>query len=314
MKIAMRQIKLAVWAISIMVLLVACEKIVPLSEFNFDYTRQVKIEGDFFPKNLGKSILRVDHTFTIEDTMDLNRAHVRNADAVLLHGADTLSTFTWRDSATSYLYYDIQEYSPEIMNNPDSLARYLDSLSYGAYTLDRLDFDLLDDEIYTLIVTIDGVDYTTTFSPFPAIEIQNLTVDSIQTRANSWGMAGTYDMLHTTIALIPDSAKIIWPEDPTAWFYTIWSDQIDDSLRLVPGIFSFPGPVLSLLGVAPGVYELVIGAMSDTFYKHYFLREFPPNHPVRNFFDKGALGYAGTLNEVYLTVHLLPDTSNTIFP
>ena len=311
MQLRSQTITVSILIILLVFVLAACEKIIPLSEFNFDYTRQVKIEGDFFPKNLGKSILRVDHTFTIADTMDWSRVHIRNANAVLLHGADTLSTFTWRDSATSYLYYDIQEYSPEIMNNPDSLAQYLDSLSYGAYTLDRLDFELLDDEIYTLVVSVDGVDYTTTFTPFPAIELQNLTVDSIQTRANSWGMAGTYDMLHTTIAMIPDSAKLIWPEDPTAWFYTIWSDQIDDSLRLVPGNFSFPGPVLSLLGVAPGVYELVIGAMSDTFYKHYFLGEFPPNHPVRNFFDNDALGYAGTLNEVYLTVNLIPAPSDS---
>ena len=311
MQLRSQTITVSILILILVLILAACEKIIPLSEFDFDYTRQVKIEGDFFPKNLGKSILRVDHTFTIADTMDLSRVHIRNANAVLLHGADTLSTFTWRDSATSYLYYDIQEYSPEIMNNPDSLAQYLDSLSYGAYTLDRLDFELLDDEIYTLVVSVDGVDYTTTFTPFPAIELQNLTVDSIQTRANSWGMAGTYDMLHTTIAMIPDSAKLIWPEDPTAWFYTIWSDQIDDSLKLVPGNFSFPGPVLSLLGVAPGVYELVIGAMNDTFYKHYFLGEFPPNHPVRNFFDNDALGYAGTLNEVYLTVNLIPAPSDS---
>jgi len=311
MQLRSQTITVSILILILVLILAACEKIIPLSEFDFDYTRQVKIEGDFFPKNLGKSILRVDHTFTIADTMDWSRVHIKNADAVLLNGADTLSRFTWYDSAASYAYYNIPEFTPEIMSNPDSLAQYIDTLSYGAYKLDRVDFELADDENYTLIVTVDGVDYTTNFSPFPAIELQNLTIDSLQTRSSGISGVGNYDMVFTTITQIPDSAKLVWEEDPTAWFYTIYTDKLDAEPRLLPQSFSFPGPVLSLLGAEPGVYELVIGAMNDTFYKHYFLGEFPPNHPVRNFFDNDALGYAGTLNEVYLTVNLIPALSDS---
>lgn len=301
-------------SVMLIILLVACEKVVPVSEFSFDYTPQVKIEGDFFPANLGKSILRIDRTLTIMDTMDLEHAYVKNASAVLMHGTETLSTFTWYDSAAGYAYYNIPEFNPEIMQNPDSLVLYIDTLNYGGYKLDRLDFTLHDDEIYTLIVTIDGVDYTTTFAPYPAVQFENLTVDSTRTFPSGLHAEGSYEMLFTTIAQIPDSARLIWPEDPTAWFYTVYADKLDADPRLLPDIFSFPGPVLSLLSAEPGVYELVIGSMSDAFYKHYYLTDFPTNHPSRNFFDKGALGYAGTLNEVYLTVTLVPDTSSALQP
>ncbi|MCF7796614.1 MAG: hypothetical protein K9N11_04100 [Lentisphaeria bacterium] len=305
MKAPTRNILRNLCAVTLLAWLAACTKNVPLSEFNFDYTAQIKIEGDFFPANLGKSILRVDHTFAISDTMDLEHLYVKNADAVLLHGIDTLSHFSWQDSASSFAFYNIPEFNPEIMQNPDSLVQYIDTLTYGGYTLDRLDFQLLDDETYTLVVTVDGVDYTTTFSPFPAIQIENLTVDSVRTFPSGIRGDGTYTMTYTTIAQYPDSARLIWQEDPTAWFYTVYTDKLDAEPRLLPNMFSYPGPVLSVLGVDPGVYELVIGVMNDTFYKHYYLRDFPPNHPARNFFDNGALGYAGTLNEVYLTVNLI---------
>jgi len=290
--------------------LVACEKIVPLSEFSFNYSPQLKIEGDFFPKNLNKSILRVDHTFAITDTMDLEHVHIQDAKAVLLLGTDTLSRFTWRDSAAGYAFLNLPEFDPEIAHNPDSALKYYDTLSYGGYKLDQVDFSLMDDETYTLVVTVAGVDYTTQFSPYPAVEFENLTIDSV---ASLQSGVGNYEMTYTTIASVPDSAKLIWPEDSAAWFYTVYADKLDADPRQLPQVFYFPGPVLSLLSAEPGVYELVIGTMNDTFYKHYFLSDFPANHPARNFFDNGALGYAGTLNEVYLTVHLIPAAA-PLFP
>ncbi|MCF7902097.1 MAG: hypothetical protein K9M19_01595 [Candidatus Marinimicrobia bacterium] len=297
--------------LSSVLLLLACEKVVPLSEFDFDYESQVRIEGDFFPANLGKSVLRIDRTFTITDTMDLDRAHIKDATAFLLRDSDTLSHFTWRDSAASFAYLNLPEFDPAIVLNPDSAVLYIDTLHYGGYKLDRVDFALQSGVTYTLVVVVDGVDYTTEFTPYPAVELQNLTVDSIRTCECGVGGVSDYDMIFTTIAQIPDSAKLVWPEDPAAWFYTIYYDKLDAEPRLLPQIFSFPGPVLSLQGVDPGVYELTIGVMNDTFYKHYYLRDFPPNHPARNFFDNGALGYAGTLNEVYLTVNLIPASTDS---
>jgi hypothetical protein len=282
-----------------------CEEIIPIEDFDFDYTPQIKIEADFFPQNLGKSVMRIDRTFAISDTIDIERAHIRDAEAVLLLGSDTLSTLVWADSAASYVFLNLEEFDPEIIFNPDSLASYQDTASYGGYKLTNVDFSLAPENLYTLVVTIDGVAYTTEFQPYPAVEILNLEADSVEVCECGVGSGvGTYDVLYKTMTT--DTARVIWPEDPAATFYTIYSRKLDATPPLLPQVFSYPGPVLSLQGIEPGEYELVIGAMNDTWYRHYLLRDFPPNHEARNFFDNGALGYAGTLNERYLNITLVP--------
>ncbi len=303
----MRRLRFQI-AVLAALLILGCEKIIPLSEFDFEYEPQLRIEADFFPGNLGKSVLRVDHTFSIEDSMRLDLAHIRDAQAVLFQGSDTLSTLSWRDSASSYIYLNLEDFDPEVVFNPDSLASYQDTQSYGGYKLDRADFFLESDTPYTLRVEVEGESYETQFTPYPAIELLNIVPDSVEICQCGVGEAvATYEVLHTTMSI--DTARVIWPEDPEATFYTIVSRRLDSDPPTLPNVFSFPGPVLSLQGIEPGVYELIIGTMNDTWYRHYLLRDFPANHEARNFFGSEALGFAGTLNEIYLQIHLVPPGS-----
>jgi len=279
------------------------------TEFNLDYEGQLKIEGDFYPQNLGKSVLRIDRTFTITDTMSIEGAHLRDAEAVLLWNNDTLSTFSWHDSASSYVYFNFDEYEPDGPPDLDSLAAAQDTQSYGGYKLDRVDFSLDVGETYTLKILTDGEVYSTSFSPDAPIELLNVVPDSVESCSCGIGGISDYSVIHTTMSI--DTAVVIWPEDPEAYFYTVYFYQREADPPLMPQAFSFPGPVLSMQGNQPGVYDIVIGTMDEKFYRHYFLFDFPLNHETRNFFDNGALGYAGTLNEVYLTIHLVPPEQST---
>jgi len=288
-------------------LLGACEKIVTVDELDIDYEPQIKIQGDFFPQNLGKSVLRIDRTFTIADTMDRERAHIRDAEAALLRGTDTISAFTWYDSASSYIYLNLEEFDPSIVFG-DSVEAYQDTQSYGGYKLDFVDFVMYANQEYILSVTIDNATYTTTFIPEPAIEIINVEPDSLSSCDCGAGTGiGTFQIVHETMSI--DTARIMWPENPNARFYTITMRKLDAEPPERPQVFSFPGPVLTLQAMEPGEYELIIGTMNETWYRHYLLRDFPPNHETRNFFGGDVLGFAGTLNERYLRITLVPPGS-----
>lgn len=296
--------KFIIIPLTLILLLSGCTEEFLASELGFDYEPQIKIEGDFFPQNLGKSVLRVDRTFTIGDSMIIEDAHIRNASAVLKHGDLELSSLSWTDSASSYIYFNFDEYQPDGPPDLDSLAAAQDTLTYGGYKLDRVDFALEVGETYTLVVSVDGRDYTTTFMPEPAIELLNVVADSVESCECGVGGVGEFLVTHTTMSI--DTAVVIWPEDPTANFYTVYFHQLDADPQLMPQTFSFPGPILTLQGNQPGEYDIVVGTMSERFYRHYYLSDFPLNHETRNFFNNGALGYAGTLSEVYLRVHLVP--------
>lgn len=283
---------------------VSCEKNVPLSNFDFEYAPEYKIEGDFFPTNLGKSVVRVDRTFTIEDSMSLNNVHVKDASVELrTESGDMLSTLSWQDTAAAYPYFNFDEdeqFDPTIP--PDSLATFLDTMYYGAYKLDDLDFALENTQSYELQVTIDGENYVTSFSPYPAVEFTNFEPDSVTDCPCETGL-GTHALIHKTMA--SDTARLRWPEDPDAHLYTVYVHEENPETDLGPQLFTFPGPVFNL-GMLPGTYDIIIGTMNETFYRHYYLSDFPPNHEARNFFDGNALGYAGTLSETYVRIHVVP--------
>lgn len=249
-------------------------------------------------------MLRIDHTFTISDSMSIERAHILDAQAVLLHGSDTLSTLSWADSASSYIFFNFENYEPNGPPDFDSLAAAQDTQSYGGYKLDRVDFSLDAGETYTVEVMVDDEVYTTTFSPNAPVEILNVQADSVETCNCGVGGIGDFEIIHTTMSI--DTAAVAWPEDAEAYFYTVYFHQLDAEPALMPQVFSFPGPVLSMQGNIPGEYDIILGTMSESFYRHYYLNDFPLNHETRNFFDNGALGYAGTLSEVYIRIHLVP--------
>ncbi len=281
---------------------VACEKQVPLSNFHFDYTPEYQIEADFYPQNLGKSILRINRTFTIADSMSLEDAYVKNASARLLDpDGQTLSTFTWYDSAAGYQYINMDE---QIDSNIslDSLAQHLDTLIYGGYRLNRTHFQMDSGKEYELRVVINGKTFETTFTPYPPVDFLPFAVDSV-VQVESGNGAGHYQRIYATMT--SDTAKLRWPEDPNAYLYTVVTEQIDNDLNLGAQAFAFPGPVLNF-GILPGTYNIIIGSMDKRFYDHYYLSDFPPNHPDRNFFNGKALGYAGSVNERYLTIHVIP--------
>lgn len=296
---------LAIFAsLGLLVLSVSCEKNVPLSSFDFDYTPEYKIEGDFFPANPGKSVVRIDHTFTIEDSVNVDSAHVTDASVELLSDDSALlSTLSWQDSADAYPYFDTEDFDGFDPSTPlDSLAARLDTMYYGAYKLDRVDFSLENSQTYHLRVTIDGESFETSFSPYPAVEFTNFEPDSITACPCETG-PGEHELIHTTMA--SDTAKLRWAEDKDAYLYTVYVYDREPDVDLGPQIFTFPGPVFNL-GMLPGTYDIIIGTMNETFYRHYYLSDFPPNHDTRNYFDGKALGYAGTLNERYVRVHVVP--------
>ena len=282
----------------------SCEKQVPLSSFEFDYAQEYKIEGDFFPTNPGKSVVRIDRTFTIEDSMSLDNVHIRDATVELrYYGGPIISTLSWQDTAAAYPYFNLDDEEPFGPNTPeDSLASGLDTLYYGAYQLDNVNFQFGNDTTYELRATIDGKSYSTIFSPYPAVKFTNFEPDSITQCPCIYGL-GTHSLLHVTMA--SDTARFRWLEDKNAYLYTVYIFEHDAEPDLGPQVFTFPGPVLNL-GLLPGTYDIIIGTMNETFYRHYYLNDFPLNHPNRNFFGGEALGYAGTVNEKYVRVHVVP--------
>lgn len=301
----MPKISLPLLILIIFALLGSCEKQVPLSAFDFDYAPEYQIEGDFYPQNLGKSILRINHTFTIEDSMSLEQSYVTDADARLF-GPDglLLSTMSWHDSATGYQYVNIDEQvDPNIPL--DSISIYLDTLIYGGYQLDRVDFQMEANTEYQLRVEIGDETFQTSFSPYPLVDFLPFATDSIVPCNCEYGL-GDYERIYATMS--SDTARLRWPEDPNAYLYTVVTEQVDSDLELGAQAFAFPGPVLNF-GALPGTYKIIIGSMDQRFYEHYYLSDYPPNHPNRNFFGGKALGYAGAINERYLTIRIVPPGS-----
>ncbi len=80
--------------------------------------------------------------------------------------------------------------------------------------------------------------------------------------------------------------------------------MVNSGGTIAPQTFIFPGSGINI-PFFPEDYDVIIGAMNKTFYRHYHLNDFPVNHPSRNFFDGKALGYAGTLSERYLRVKIV---------
>lgn len=281
-----------------LVLFSACEKDIPLSAFDFEYVPEYKIEADIFPQNLGKSVLRIDNTFTIEDSMSIERAHIKDAEAYLLDtDGSVLSPFHWDDSAATYQYFSGNEPPPL-----DSIAEALDTLTYGAYLLDRVDFTLSTGKEYKMRIKIEDETFTSSFQPYPAVDFLPFNIDSIVTKPYQRG-PGSYQCIYATMS--SDTARLRWAEDPNAHLYTVVIQQQEGFFDIGPQAFAFPGPVLNF-GLLPGTYSVVIGAMDERFYDHYYLDSFAPNHPNRNFFGKNALGYAGSVNERYLQLHIVP--------
>lgn len=286
-------------AVLLSLLFGSCEKEVPLSSLEFDYNPEYRIEGDFFPANLSKSVLRIDHTFTIREKMSISQAHIRDAGAELrIRNGRRLSTFSWQDSAAAYPYLVNPGEFQEGPIDPDKAN--IDTQYYGAYKLDRLDFRLEDSLTYELRVTIDDEEFRTTFSPYPAVDFIGLDPDTmIYRQGEDKGIPReTY-----YVSMPRDSARLEWSEDPDGYFYSVLVRQIRLDRETLPQVFVFPGPLLNF-SLPAGRYEVIIGAMNKTFYRHYHLSEFPANHETRNFFDGRALGYAGTLNERYLIVRV----------
>lgn len=281
-----------------------CEKEVPLSVFDFDYQPQYKIEAVFYPANLSKSVMRVERTFTIKDTMSIERAYVNDAAALLrVQGGRVLCTLSWQDSAAAYSYYATTPGGPNQPGFPFGQEdAEIDTLVYGAYKLDDPDFTLSDSLTYELQVVIDGEAYTTTFQPYPAVHFTNIQPDMVSlVRPENGGPP--YEVQYVTMRA--DTARLAWPEDPNAYFYSVYIEPLQAPVDMVPQVFAFPGPEFSLSS-QPGEYLVIIGAMNATFYNHYYLNDFPANHEARNFFDGKALGFAGTLNEQYLRIRILP--------
>jgi len=277
-----------------------CEKDVPISAFEFEYEPEYKIEADFYPANLGKSVLRVDRTFTIEDTMSIREAHIRDASAeIRTEEGALLSSFSWHDSAAAYSY--IAEEGDGPFGNGFGVGADVDTLYYGAYRLDNLNFELSDNQRYRVNVTIDGEGFTTTFRPYPAVTFFPFKTDMIVRRENQ-SRRGTHEVIYATMAA--DTAKLQWAEDPEAYFYSVYITRLGYGTSVMPRVFTFPGPALDI-GAVPGTYDIIIGSLSETFYKHYYLRDFPPNHEARNFFGGKALGYAGAINERYLRIQIV---------
>lgn len=282
--------------------LLSCEKELPLSNFNFDYEPQIRIQGDFFVQNLEKSVVRIDSTFNIRDTIYIDAAIIRNASAELrLKDGSLLSTLSWNDSASSYPYYvEMPEFGDPNSPFGGNDDAEIDTFYYGGYTLDNLNFQLYDSLEYELRVELAGENYVTSFSPRPPAQFTNITPDSVGTVTTTRG--SEYTVLYDTMAA--DTARLAWKEEEDAYFYTVSITDSQGRLGDIPQIFAFPGPEIPLPPL-PGTYEVVIGAMNQTFYRHYYLNDLPANHETRNFFNGKALGYAGALNETYLEVTII---------
>lgn len=280
----------------------SCEKELPLSNFNFDYEPQIRIQGDFFVQNLEKSVVRIDNTFSIRDSLSIEAAIIKDASAALrLKDGALLSTLSWQDSASSYPYYvEMPEFGDPNSPFGSGDEAEIDTFHYGGYTLDNLNFQLHDSLEYELQVDVEGVTYSTSFSPRPPAQFTNITPDSIGTGFTPGG--NEYQILYVTMAA--DTARLAWREEEDAYFYTVSITDLQGRLGDIPQIFAFPGPEIPLPPL-PGTYEVVIGAMNKTFYRHYYLNDLPVNHETRNFFGSNALGYAGALNETYLEIEII---------
>ncbi len=278
-----------------------CEKPLPLSHFETDYQPEYRIEGDFFPTHLGKSVLRIDRTFGLREEMSIDRSQVRDARAEL-RTADgvLLSTLSWQDSAKTYPFY-WQTLYPE-KGTPRQISDHLisdghnvDYFNYGAYKLDNLQFRLSPDQVYQLQVTIAGEEYVTSFTPHPQVRLQHVSPDSTVLRKTADGW--TYQV--TQLRLEQPTIRLEWEEQPNGYYYTVHLNQLP--AVYVPRILATPEPRFSYSADKPR-YEIIIGSMNRTLYQHYYLTDFPVNHELRNFFHGKALGYAGTLTERYLEV------------
>jgi hypothetical protein len=281
----------------------SCEKSMPLENHDSDYQPEFVIEGDFFPANLAKSVVRIDRTFSLNQQMSIEEAHVKDASAALYRedGA-LLSTLSWNDTAMAYPYYHYNMVPGGVDQIPGGgvtgVGEGIDTLQYGAYTLDSLNFQLQPDTEYRLSVIIDSEEFNTSFTPHPVVDMVYPKADSIYLRKAYQGWE--YPISWATL---PSSTiHLEWADQPGAYFYTV-SIQHYGSRKLVPRIIAVTEPVFTL-SVAWHEFEIVIGSMNETIYRHYYLKEYPVNHPIRNFFDGKALGYAGTLSELYLRVSL----------
>lgn len=279
-----------------------CEKPMPFEEFDAEYQPEYVIEGDFFPANLGKSVLRVDRTFALDEQMTIQDAHVKDASAALLdENGQLLSTLSWSDSAIAYPYY-LYNMLSGVDQIPGGgitgVGDGLDTLQYGAYRLDNLNFQLHPGKEYTLWVSIQGEEFTTMFEPHPPVEMVYPQPDSVYLRKAYQGWEYQIGM----VTMPAPTINLEWQDQPGAYFYTV-SIQHYGSRKLVPRIIALSEPVFTL-SVAWHRFEIVIGSMNETIYRHYYLKDYPVNHPLRNFFDGKALGYAGTLSERYLHVLL----------
>lgn len=284
----------------------SCEKSLPLENHDSDYQPEYVIEGDFFPANLAKSVVRIDRSFSLDEQMSIDEAHVKNAAAALYHeNGDLLSTLSWSDTAIAYPYYHYNMVPGGVNQIPGGgvtgVGEGIDTLQYGAYTLDSLNFQLQTDTEYTLSVIIGSEEFSTSFTPHPVVEMVYPQPDSIYLRKAYQGWE--YPIAWATL---PSSTiHLEWEDQPDAYFYTV-SIQHYGSRKLVPRIIAVTEPLFTL-SVAWHEFEIVIGSMNETIYRHYYLKEYPVNHPIRNFFDGKALGYAGTLSERYLRVTLQHD-------
>jgi len=289
--------------ILLLLILTECEKYISITEFEADYEPKYKIEADFYPANPGKSVLRIDQTLPIHESG--SGGHIEDAQAELRDAGDQLlSTFSWRDTAASYpVFIPLKE--DTLSSSVPDFFRYgmsVDTTNYGAYKLDSLNFALIPGVRYNLYVTIDGEQFTTTFVPYPPVELDSLPIDTIVSRRCDQG-PGRYQVLHTTLS--GDSARLRWREDSNAFLYSVFMKETGADIPVMPKVTAFSGPLITP-DVTPGTYDIIIGSMNRTFYYHYYYKGEPPGHPTRNFFDGNALGYAGTLNEIYLRVTVLP--------
>ena len=282
-----------------------CEQQMPLSSLEHSaYAETYIIEGDFFPSNLAKSVLRIDRTFALDEKMSVGDAHVTEAYAELRsENGSVLSTLSWRDSARAYPFY-WQNVSgipggPQGTNGTvTGVGDGIDTLHYGAYKLDRLDFQLSPYQQYELVVEIGEETFRTSFSPHPPVRLLNREPDSSYLRKAVYG--GQYQV--SSMTLDSNTIEMRWEDQPESYYYTVYLQNLH-STSLVPRVVTVPEPLFTYT-VGGRRYEMIIGSMNETIYRHYYLTNFPVNHPLRNFFDGEALGYAGTLSEVYLELEI----------
>jgi len=221
-----------------------CQKEIPLASFSLPREQQVRIEADFFPTNLPKSVLRIDHTFSIYDSLAPENAHIQGASAWLLMGDDTLATFEWVDSAVTYPFTPILP----TQSGPPVLGP-VQFFTYGAYKLVHTNFHLEPDTTYILVIRHHDWEVSTELHIHPGIVV-NEEPDSV---ANC-DCPGNYSISYYDLPL--DGARLTWKPFSDVNIYTAyfeldtaglnqiiqlirpWLDQLDsifiDSLQQIP--------------------------------------------------------------------------------